>query len=117
MTSSHDYVLGVRAALDAEHVVADSKLGHVRPDLLDAAGELHAEDRLSWTPNAGEHADEPVVGEAHAHGVAAGDRRGVDLDEYLVVLRMGSLDFRDAQDFWRSVPILDDCSHAVTSSR
>ena len=58
---------------------------------------------------------EPVLGAAHAHGVAAGDRRGVHPDEHLVVGRHGPLDVVDTQHLRRSVPIVDDCSHALNS--
>ena len=39
------------------------------------------------------------------------DRRRVDPDEDLVVLRDGPLDVCEAQDVRRPVPVVDDCSH------
>ena len=113
---THGHVLRVRAALDAEHLVADPELRHGRTDLLDTARELRAGGRPPRTANAGEETGEPVLDAAHAHGVAAGDRRGVDPDEHLVVLRNGPVDVGDAQHLRRSVPVVDDGSHAVTSS-
>ena len=38
-------------------------------------------------------------------------------NEHLVVFRHGSLDLVDPQHLRRSVPVVDDCSHAVTSSQ
>jgi len=109
--------LPTASATDAEHLVTDPKLGHGHADLLDDARELRAGDRPPRAANAGEDTGEPVFDAAHPHRVAAGDGRGVDLDEHLVVLRDGPLDFGDAQHLRRSVPIVDDCSQSVTPSR
>ena len=48
--------------------------------------------------------------------VGPGDRRGVDPDEDFVVLRDGPLDVFESQDVRRSVPVVDNGSHAFTSS-
>jgi hypothetical protein len=114
---AHGDVFRVRAYLDAEHLVADPEFGHGRPDLVDTACELRAGARASRPANAGKETDQPVLDVTHAHGVAACDRRRMDPDEHLVLLREGPLDFGDPQNFWRSVPILDDCSHQDTPSR
>ena len=105
---AHGYVLGVGAAFDAEHLVADLELRHGRPDVLDSPRELRAEARLPGTANAGHDTGERVVDVAHAHGVAAGNRRGEHPDQDLVLLRYGPLDVGDAQHLRRSVPIVDD---------
>jgi hypothetical protein len=63
------------------------------------------------TSNAGEETGEPVIDAPDAHRVAAGDRRGVDANEHLVVIRHGPLDVSDAQHVRRAVPIVDDCPH------
>src|SRR5829696_9238612 len=79
--SAHGDVLRIRAALDSEDLVADSELGHGRPDVLHATGELRAGDRPPRAADAGEDTSKSVLGAAHTHRVAAGDRRRGDLDE------------------------------------
>jgi hypothetical protein len=107
----HGHVLGVRATGEAEHLVADCELGHGRPDLLDAAGELAAEIRPSRSADARGETGEAVVDVAHAHGVAAGDGRSGDSDEDLALLWGWPLDLVDAQHLRGPVPIVDDRSH------
>jgi len=79
---THGHVLRVRATLEAGHLVADPEVRHGRSDLLDAARELRAEDRPPRAADTGEETAEPILDAAHAHGVAAGDRRGVNPDEH-----------------------------------
>ena len=113
----YDDVLRVRATRNAEYLVADTERLHGRPDVLDLPRELGAVARPPRPANAREDPGEAVLGAAHAHRVAARHRGGVDPDEHLVVLRHGSLDVRDAEHVRRSVAVVDDSSHAGTSSR
>src|SRR5207245_9573971 len=46
-----------------------------------------------------------------SRAVRPGDRRGVDLDEGLVLFGDGPLDVFESQDVRRPVPVVDNCSH------
>jgi hypothetical protein len=107
----HGYVLGARAALDAEHVVADQELAHDGTEGFDLASELGAEDRPPRAANAGKEPGEPILDAANSHGVAPRHGRGVDPNQHLVFLRHRPRDLADAQNLRRAVPIVDNRSH------
>ncbi len=97
-------------ALDAEDLVTDLELRDGGTDCFDLAGQLHAEDPLLRSTKADEGTDEERLRAAPA-AVGLSDRRGVDLDEYLVLIGNGALDVFESLDIRRPVPVVDDCSH------
>ena len=101
----------------AEDVVADRELANSCADCFDLSGQLAAEDPLPRSADARDDAAEERDGQAAtsvgftSRAVRPGDRRGVDLDEYFVLLGDGSLDIFESQDVRRPVPVVDNCSH------
>src|SRR5262249_2394014 len=105
------HVLRVGAeALDAEDLVADGELGDGRADRLDRAGELHAEDPLPRPADADEVADAERR-RLQPAAVGAGDRRGADADEQIVLLRHRPVDLLEPLHLRRAVPVVDDRLH------
>jgi hypothetical protein len=107
----------------AEDMVTDRELIDGCANGFDLSCQLGAEDPLLRSADAGdEAADEhdeqaaPSVGFT-SRAVRPGDRRGVDLDEDLVLFGDRPFDFCDAQHVRRPIPVIDNCSHAFTSSQ
>ena len=101
--------------LDAEHLVPDLELGDGCADRLDLAGQLHPEDLPLRTAETGEEAADEDFGAAKP-AVRPVDGRGVDLDQDLVVVGDGPLDLLESQNLRWPVPVVDNGSHAFTSS-
>ena len=103
--------LGVgAAAVAAEDGVADLELGDRLADSLDHAGELHAQDLVPRPAEAGEELRDPWLPAAQA-SVGPVDRRGVDLDEDLVVRGHWPLDLREVEDLGWTVVVVQDRLH------
>src|SRR5918996_3789450 len=81
--------------------------------LLHLAGQLAAEDLPLRSEQTGGEAGEEILGAAKS-AVGPADRRGVDLDEDLVVLGYWLLDLIESQSVRRPVPLVDNCSQALT---
>ena len=94
----------------AEDVVTDGELADGCADCFDLSRQLGAEDPLLRSAEAKEEANEEWLSCTNA-AVRPGDRRGVDLDEDLVLLGDGPLDVFESQDVRRPVPVVDNCSH------
>src|ERR1700730_5778834 len=92
-------------------MVTNGKLGDRCPDRFDLSGQLGAKDPLLRPADAEEQANEERLGATNA-AVCPGDRRGVDLDEDLVVLWQWPLNLFESLHVWRSVPVVDNRSHA-----
>src|SRR5712692_9101409 len=101
----------------AEDVIAGGELADGGADRFDLSGKLGAEDRLPWPAYAGDKPAEKRDGRpAFSVGFARVDvqpvdRRGMHLDEDLVVLCDGPLDIRDVQEAWRPVVVVDNRPH------
>ena len=100
--------------LDAEDLVAGLERRDGRAHGLDHACELAAEDRPLRPQEAGEDAGEERVRGAPA-AVRPVHGRGADPDQDLVLVRHGLLDVGEPEHVRRSVPVVDDGSHVLTS--
>ena len=90
------HVVRVRApALDAEDPLTDFELGDGGTDRLHLTRELHPSDRVLRPEQAGEAGDEGPG--AAKPDVGSVDRRRVEPDEDLVVVRDGALDLLEPQ--------------------
>src|SRR5215471_1527933 len=101
----------------AEDVVTDRELGDGCASCFDLPRQLGAQDPLPRSADArdepadyrDEHAATPVGLACRA--VRPGDRRGVDPDEYFVLLGNGPVDVFESQHVRGSVPVVDNCPH------
>src|SRR5205085_9411555 len=79
--------------------------------------QLAAEDPLPRSAEATDDAAEERSGQAATsvgftnRAVRPGDRRGVDLDAYFVLLGDGQLDFCESLNVRRPIPVVDNCFH------
>ncbi len=110
----HADVLRVGAPARAEDAVSDPVLAHRRADRLDLACELRAEDLPLRAKETGEEAPEERLRRTNV-AVRLIDRRRVDLDEDLVVVRHRPRDLFDPQYFRRPVPVVNNRSHGPVS--
>src|SRR6266516_3538238 len=101
----------------AENVVTDRELADGCANCFDLSRQLAAEDPLLRSADARDGAADERDGQAAtsvgftSRAVRPGDRRGVDLDEDLVLLGDGPLDVFESQDVRRPVPVVDNCFH------
>src|SRR5207245_2451316 len=101
----------------AEDTVADRELGDGGAGCYDLSRKLTAEDRLPRSADAGHGAAEDRDRDAGLGvGFARVDvqpvyRRGVHLDQDLVLLGCRPFDVHEPQDFWGPVPVIDNCPH------
>jgi hypothetical protein len=109
---THADVLRMRPRPHAEDPVAHGELAHAGPDLRDHARQLGAHDSLLRAQEAGDEPADEELG-APKPGVGSGDRRRVDLDEDLVVLRDRPVQCLEMQDLRRPIPVVDDGSHCL----
>lgn len=118
----HGDVVGVGAGAvtevreHAEDPISDGEARHVLADFDDLAGEVLADPLFFRPPDPREDAGD-VEARAAPTGVPAADRRGVDADEHLVVLRRRPLDLDQLQHLGRAVPLVDDGSHLAPPFR
>jgi hypothetical protein len=107
----------------AEDVLTDRELEDLRANSFDFSRQLAAEDPLLRSADARDKAAEERDGQAAPsvgftrRAVRSGDRRGMDFDEDFVLFGDGPLDVCESQDVRRTVPVVDNCSHAFTSSQ
>ena len=94
-------------------MVANGELSDRFANILHLSRNFAAEDPPLGVSDTREETPYEWVGSA-AVTVCLVDRRGVDLDEDLVVLRRRAPDFLESQDVRRAVPIVDDCSHRIS---
>ena len=108
--------LGVRAVgPGAEDMVADLELDHGGAHCRDLARELHAQDPMVRSAEAGEEAARVEFGASEA-AVGPVDRRGVDPDEHLVVLRHRPSDLFHSEDLRRPITVVDNGTHRQVPS-
>src|SRR5207247_2402647 len=85
-------------------------------DCCDLSGQLTAENRPLRSAETAEEPGDDRLGSAPL-AVCPVDRRGVNLDQYFVVLGYRPLDVLESQNVRRPIPVVDNCSHAFTSSQ
>ena len=112
---AHADILGMRAVPEAEDAVSHVELRDRDTDRLDHAGELEAQDPPLGSQQAEHETPDERARLAHVT-VRPRDRGGVDAHEHLVVLRDRPLDVLESQNGRRPIPVVDNCSHAFTSS-
>src|SRR5258708_17608203 len=101
----------------AEDVVTDRKLADGCANCFDLSGQLAAENPLPRSAEATDDTAEERDGQAAtsvgftSSAVRPGDRRGMNLDQYFVLLGDGPLDVFESQNVRRPVPVVDNCSH------
>src|SRR5215207_3782065 len=112
----HRHVFSVRAEpgpVVAEHPVADLKGGDATADRLDFSGEFIPEDGHPWSCEPGEEPIDEGLGRPQG-AVCPVHRRGMDLDQHLVVLGRRLLDLGDPNHVRRTVAGVDGCLHGWT---
>ena len=95
----------------AEDPVAGREGGHAAPDCLDLSGELGPEDGSLRRPRQARPEAQDELPRAAVGAVGPIDRRGVHLDQQLVVAGRGLVDFGDVHHVRRTVCVEDRCSH------
>ncbi len=96
--------------VDAEHAVADRKLGDVAADRSDHTCHLGAEDRQLRTSQATEISNDDG-GTDSEPGVGAVQARGMHLDQDLVGSGHRLRNIGDRENLGRSVRVVDNCAH------
>src|SRR5205807_3609318 len=101
----------------AEDVVTDRELIDGCANCFDLSCQLNAEDPLLRSADtrdeaADEHDEQAATSVGFtSRAVRPGDRRGVDLDEDLVLFGDGPLDVFESLNVRRPIPVVDNCSH------
>jgi hypothetical protein len=97
--------------------IADRELTRAWTERFDRTRELTAENRLPRSAQSRDEAADDADEEATvaigipSRTVGSRDRRGVNPNQYFVILRLRSGDLRDAQHLWGSVPVVDNGLH------
>jgi hypothetical protein len=109
----HGHIFGVGTEpgpVVAEHPVADLKERDTTADRLDCSCELVPEDGHPWSEKPGEESINEGLGRPQA-AVGPVHRRGVNLDEHLVVLGRRLVYFGDPNHVRRTVSGVNCCLH------